>query len=82
MKRGLWTVLSTDASTASYLSFKELIFSKFTFSSDATNKVLPLKTRVKKVDKARYRFENLNVDEPFALDKVGIEYVEKGNFKH
>lgn len=82
MKRGLWTVLSTDASTASYFSFKSLVFSKLSFSSDVTNKVVPLKTRVKKVDKARYRFENLNVNEPFALDKIGIEYVEKGNFKH
>lgn len=82
MKRGLWTVLSTDASTASYFSFKSLVFSKLSFSSDVTNRVIPLKTRVKKVDKARYRFENLNINEPFALDKVGIEYVEKGNFKH
>ena len=82
MKRGLWTVLSTNATTASYLSFKGIVFSKLSFSSDITNKVIPLKTRVKKVDKARYRFENLNINEPFALDKVGIEYVEKGNFKH
>lgn len=82
MKRGLWTVLSTNASTASYFSFKSLVFSKLSFSSDVTNRVIPLKTRVKKVDKARYRFENLNVNEPFALDKIGIEYVEKGNFKH
>ena len=82
MKRGLWTVLSTNASTASYFSFKSLVFSKLSFSSDVTNRVVPLKTRVKKVDKARYRFENLNVNEPFALDKIGIEYVEKGNFKH
>jgi hypothetical protein len=82
MKRGIWTVLSTDSSQASYLSFKGIVFSKFSFSSDVTNRVIPLKTRIKKVDKARYRFENLNVNEPFALDKVGIEYVEKGNFKH
>lgn len=81
MKRGIWTVLTTNASTASYLSFKGLIFSKFSFSSDITNRIVALKTRVKKVDKTRYRFENLNVNEPFALDKVGIEYVEKGNYK-
>jgi hypothetical protein len=81
MKRGLWTVLTTDSSTANYLSFSSLIFSKFSFSSDNTNRVVALKTRVKKVDKARYRFENINVNEPFALDKIGIEYVEKGNYK-
>jgi hypothetical protein len=81
MKRGLWTVLTTNASTAYYLSFKGLIFSKFSFSSDVTNRLVPLKTRIKKVDKTRYRFENLMVNEAFALDKIGIEYVEKGNYK-
>lgn len=81
MKRGLWTVLSEKASSANYLSFSSVIFSKFTFSSDNTNRIEAIKTRVKKVDKARYRFENLNVNEPFALDKIGIEFVEKGNFK-
>ena len=81
MKRGLWTVLTTDSSTAYYLSFAGLVFSKFSFSSDMTNRIVALKTRVKKVDKARYRFENINLNEPFALDKIGIEYVEKGNYK-
>lgn len=81
MKRGLWTVLTTNSATAYYLSFSGLIFSKFSFSSDITNRIVPLKTRIKKVDKARYRFENINLNEPFALDKIGIEFVEKGNYK-
>lgn len=81
MKRGLWTVLTSDSSTAYYLSFSGLIFSKFSFSSDTTNRIVALKTRVKKVDKARYRFENIMLNEPFALDKIGIEFVEKGNYK-
>lgn len=81
MKRGLWTVLTSDSSTAYYLSFKGVIFSKFSFSSDSTNRIVALKTRVKKVDKARYRFENIMLNEPFALDKIGIEFVEKGNYK-
>jgi hypothetical protein len=81
MKRGIWTVLTSDSSTAYYLSFSGLIFSKFSFSSDTTNRIVALKTRVKKVDKARYRFENIMLNEPFALDKIGIEFVEKGNYK-
>jgi hypothetical protein len=63
------------------MTFKGLIFSKLSFSSDLTNRVVALKTRIKKVDKTRYRFENMNLNEPFALDKIGIEYVEKGNYK-
>ena len=81
MKRGLWTVLTTDGSSAYYLSFKGLVFSKLSFNSDTTNRIIPLKTRIKKVDKTRYRFENLMLNEPFALDEIGIEYVEKGNYK-
>lgn len=81
MKRGLWSDLTTEDPYAYYLSFANIVFSKFSFSSDATNKVVPIKTRIKKVDKARYRFENNKVNQTFVLDKIGIEYVEKGNYK-
>ena len=82
MKRGLWTYLASDALLARYLSFANITFSKFSFSSDKTNRILHLKIRLKKVDKARFRFENTEVNESFAIDKIGIEFVEKGNFKY
>ena len=81
MKRGLWSDLTTEDPYAYYLSFANIVFSKFSFSSDTTNKVVPIKTRIKKVDQARYRFENTKVNQTFVLDKIGIEYVEKGNYK-
>jgi hypothetical protein len=82
MKRGLWTSLASEALQARYLRFSQIVFSKFTFSSDMTNRLLHLKIRIKKVDKARFRFENNVVNESFAIDKIGIEFVEKGNFKY
>ena len=82
MKRGLWSLLSSEAMIARYLSFSHITFSKFSFSSDMTNRILHLKIRLKKVDKARFRFENNKVNESFAIDKIGIEFVEKGNFKY
>ena len=82
MKRGLWSVLTSEALQARYLSFAHLTFSKFSFSSDMTNRLLHLKIRLKKVDKARFKFENNVVNESFALDKIGIEFIEKGNFKY
>ena len=82
MKRGIWSILTTESFQARYLSFAHLTFSKISFSGDMSNRLLHLKIRLKKVDKARFRFENDVVDESFALDKIGIEYVEKGNFKY
>jgi hypothetical protein len=80
MKRGLWSLI-TDTLQARYLSFWNITFSKFSFSTDKTSRTLTMKIRIKKVDKARFRFENDVYNESFALDKIGLEFVEKGNFK-
>lgn len=80
-KRGLWSFIKKDNYTASYLSFGSVVFSKFTFSSDQTQKIIPTKLRVKKVDKARFRFVNSELNEPFGLFDIALEYVENGNHK-
>ena len=82
MKRGLWSVFTLNPIQARYLSFRNITFSKFSFSSDITSRTLPLKIRIKKVDKARFKFENNVLNESFSIDEIGLEYVEKGNFKH
>nr|DAH37461.1 MAG TPA: hypothetical protein [Caudoviricetes sp.] len=80
-KRGLWSFIKKDNYTARYLSFGSVVFSKFTFSSDQTQKIIPSKLRVKKVDKARFRFVNSELNEPFGLFDIALEYVENGNHK-
>lgn len=80
-KRGLWSFIKKDNYTARYLSFGSVVFSKFTFSSDQTQKIIPTKLRVKKVDKARFRFVNSELNEPFGLFDIALEYVENGNHK-
>lgn len=80
-KRGLWSFIKNDNYTARYLSFGSVVFSKFTFSSDQTQKIIPTKLRVKKVDKARFRFVNSELNEPFGLFDIALEYVENGNHK-
>ena len=80
-KRGLWSFIKKDNYTARYLSFGSVVFSKFTFSSDQTPKIIPTKLRVKKVDKARFRFVNAELNEPFGLFDIALEYVENGNHK-
>lgn len=81
MRRGLWNFLKEDHATANYLSFMNLIFSRFAFNSNATNKIIATKTRIKKVDKVRFRFVNDALNEPFGLDSIGLEYVQNGNYK-
>jgi hypothetical protein len=80
-KRGVWSLIKKDDTSARYLSFPNIIFSKFSFSSDATQKIIATKLRIKKIDKVRYRFVNAEVDEPFGLLDIAFEYVENGNYK-
>ena len=80
-KRGIWGFSKRDDTSAKYLVFSKLIFSKFSFNSDTTPKIIATKLRVKKVDKARFRFINAELNEPFGLFDVALEYVENGNYK-
>ena len=80
-KKGLWKLIKEDSTKAMYFSFKEVCFSRFTFSSDVTPKTLSSKIKVKKVDKARFRFENDTLNEPFGLFDIAYEYIENGYYK-
>lgn len=81
MKHGIWSFLKEDGSSARYFAFSKIIFSKFTFSTDTTQRLISTKLRIKKVDSARFRLVNDEVNEPFGLDNLAFEYVENGNFK-
>ena len=80
-KRGIWTFIKEDNATGRFFTFANIVFSKFTFSSDNTQKIVSSKLRIKKVDKARFRVENDQLNEPFGLYDLALEYVESGNFK-
>lgn len=80
-KRGLWNLIKEDSSSARFFSFMNVCFSKLSFSPDTTPKTIPTKIKVKKVDKARFRFENDMLNEPFGLFDLAWEYVENGYYK-
>ncbi len=80
-KRGLWSLIKEENIKARFFSFSSLVFSKLTFSTDTTPKTIPAKIKVKKVDKARFRFENDVLEEPFGLFDIALEYVENGYYK-
>ena len=79
--RGRWTELKRIMSKARYFAFSKLTFSKFTFSTDTTPKTIAQKIKVKKVDKTRFRLENRELNEPFGIYEVSVEFTESGRYK-
>lgn len=80
-KRGIWSFIKKDDTSGKYLSFGHLCFSKLSFCSDTTQKLVATKLRLKKMDKVRFRFVNDALNEPFGLFDIAFEYVENGNYK-
>ena len=80
-KQGVWGFIKQDNTTGRYFSFQHLTFSKLSFSCNTTQRVSSTKLSVKKVDKARFRFENKEFNEPFGLFSIALEYQESGNAK-
>lgn len=78
---GEWTFIKETASISKIFDFNDIDFNLFTFRSDNSEKVAHAKIRVKKVDKARFRVENGNLNEPFGLFDFALEYIESGNYK-
>jgi len=81
MNHGIWEFIKEDNTFSRYFSYKNLMYSKFSYSCDATQKISRTKMRIKKVDKFRLKFVNDKVNEPFGLYDIGLEMVESGNFK-
>lgn len=81
LRKGEWKTLKRNAFNSRYLSFAQLVFSKFSFSSDTTARTLHTKAKLKRVDKTRYRFENKTLNEPFGLTAWAIEFIESGKYK-
>lgn len=80
-KRGLWSFIKEEAKRERFFSFPNLNFAKFSFYTDTTPRTVSSKIKVKKVDKARFRFENGEKDEPFGLYDIAFEYIENGYYK-
>ena len=81
LERGFWNMIKYDNAFARYLVFSQILFSRFSFSCDKTQKIFRTKLRVKKVDKFRLRVVNDTLNEPFGLNNIGMEFVENGYYK-
>ena len=80
-KNNRWAFIKKDSSSGSKFSFSMISFSNFIFSSDKVQKIMSTKLRLKKVDSARFRLFNSELNEPFGLFDIAFEYVENGNHK-
>ena len=80
-KRGVWSFLKKDEKKVRYFSYDMLTYSKFTYSNDTTAKTIPTKIRLRRLDKTRFRIENAELNEPFGLMRVAVEFVEGNNFR-
>ena len=80
-KLGAWTLIKEDNATGTIFDFNYIDFERFSFNTDTSAKVAHTKVRVKKIDKAQFRVENVAKNEPFGLYDLAIEYIESGNYK-
>lgn len=78
-KKGIWSQVYTSGEKARYFDWNYINFAKFVFSSDRTPHTLSGKIKIKKVDKCRFRIQNLEKDEPFGLYAFATEYTQADN---
>jgi hypothetical protein len=80
-RNGIWEMIKEDRQTLRYFDFTHIDFTKFSFSTDDTAKVVPAKVRLRKLDHAQFKFVNAKLNEPFALINFAVEYTQGGNHK-
>ena len=78
---GIWEELFHDTDSARYFSWENFTWSNFSWSTDTTPRTIGEKIRIKKVDKAAFRVENGELDQPFGLENLSIEFVETGYYR-
>lgn len=77
---GVWVPVLADNRTARYFSWEDIDWSKWTWSTDATPKVLGRKLDMRNLDKVRFRFSNANA-EPFGIENIAVEYRETKKYR-
>ena len=80
-KEGAWQKLFESGASARFFDFSQINFSKWSFSADTTPRTIGRKIKVKKVDKALFKFENSNLNEPFSIYNIAFEYTTGTNYK-
>ena len=80
-RKGMWESVRRESSGTRYHSWKYTAWSKWTWRIDETPKSLVTKAKIKKADKAQYRFRNAELDEPFGILQYACEYTTGSYYK-
>lgn len=80
-RKGIWESVRRESSGTRYHSWKYTAWSKWTWRIDETPKSLVTKAKIKKADKAQYRFRNAELDEPFSILQYACEYTTGSYYK-
>lgn len=73
--KGVWYDLFSDMTTGRYFQWSAIQWSKFTWSTDKTPKLMKRSVRIRNVHKTAFRLENSNLNEPFGMYELGFEYM-------
>lgn len=81
--RGVWNEIAKADTKLQYFSFTNLNLAsgKFTLSGDTNPRTFGKKIKVKKVDFVRLSFQNENINEPFGIYDISLEFSESGYYK-
>jgi hypothetical protein len=80
-RKGVWSFIQRAVAAVRPFSFTRVQFSTLTLSADMTTATLQTKTRLKRVDRTAFKFENAELNEPFGLLEYAIEFEEKSYYK-
>ena len=77
--KGRWRSLFDAGALARFFSYRQLTYSKFTYSCDDTPRTIGGRIRLRKVGRAAFAVENAALGEPFGLGALALEYVSNGS---
>lgn len=78
---GAWFELINAVGRFRFFDFAGVDFDKFTFLTDATARTVLSKIKIRKVDHAAFRLENSELNEPFGIESIALEFSENGYYK-
>lgn len=79
-KNGSWVTIKDTTLETSRMRFSDIDFDNIYFGASKRQKMVTSKLRLKKMDKAKFRFSNFKA-EPFEVFEIGLEYTQSGNIK-
>ena len=75
-RQGMWHDIKSENRKFRYFDWSYINLADMVFNSDRTPNTIIARIRVRGVDKARFRLENSEKDEPFGLYSLALEYSE------